>query len=271
MRSSAMTVTVHPTAIVDPTATLGEDIFVGPYCHVGGQVTLGTGSRLISHVIIEGRTRIGCNAAVYPFAVLGLEPQDAKYRHEQTELVIGDNAIIREHVTINRGTPSGDGVTRVGKNVFFLIGAHVGHDCQVGNNVTMANGATLGGYVSVGDFATLGGLAAVHQFVRIGHHAMIGGLAAIGQDVIPYGLAIGNHGWLAGLNVIGLKRHGFSKQVIQRLRSVFRFLFHGGGLFVDRLAKTKVEYCNDYEVCEILNFIYSPSRRSLLRPQGRHH
>ncbi len=262
-----MTVTVHPTAIVDPGASLGADVVVGPFCRIGAEVELGDGARLVSHVVIEGRTRIGRNARIYPFAVLGMEPQDVKYRGEPTELIIGDNVLIREQVTFNRGTPGGGGVTRIGSNGLFLIGAHVAHDCTVGNHVIMSNHATLGGKVIVEDSVVFGGLAAVHQFVRIGRHAMIGGLAAVAQDVIPFGMVIGNHARLVGLNLVGLKRRGFSKDVINTLRNAFRTLFAGPGLLAERIARVEAEYQGEAEVMEIIRFIHGASRRSLCQLQ----
>ncbi len=267
-----MTVIVHPTAIVDPAARLGANITIGPFCRVGSAVELGDGCKLLSHVVVDGHTRIGRNATIHPFAVLGTEPQDVKYRGEPTELVIGDNATIREHVSINRGTVPGGGVTRIGDNCLFLIGVHVAHDCQIGRNVILANHATLAGAVSVGDFAIFGGLCAIHQFVRIGAHAMVAGMAGVRQDLPPFGFALGNPAWLAGLNLVGLRRRRFPRQSIHRLRAGFRELFHGDGLFAERVARVGETFQDSTEVMAVVEFIRANHRRPVLMPpKGERH
>src|SRR3989440_11723229 len=191
---------IHPTAIVAPGATLAEDVSIGPYCVIGEEVVLGAGVKLIAHVVVDGRTTIGEGTRLFPFASIGLEPQDLKYRGENSELVIGRNNTVREYVTMNPGTEGGGMVTRIGDGCLFMVGAHVAHDCQIGNHVVMANNATLGGHVVIEDYAVLGGLCAVHQYVRIGRHAMIGGVSGVERDVIPYGPGMGGRGRLCWLH-----------------------------------------------------------------------
>ena len=195
---------IHPTAIVDPAASLGDDVAIGPYCIVGGDAVLGDRVRLHSHVVIGGKTDIGAQTEIFPFASIGLVPQDLKYSGEESTLVIGCRNRIREYATMNPGTADGGMVTRVGDDCLFMVSAHVAHDCIVGNNFILANNATLGGHVVVGDYAILGGLTAVHQFVRIGRHAIIGGMTGVENDVIPYGTVVGDRGQLTGLNIIGV-------------------------------------------------------------------
>ena len=207
---------IHDTAIVSPGAAIADSVTIGPYCVIGEQVTLGAGVTLEAHVVIGGRTAIGAQCHIFPFASIGLAPQDLKYDGEPSELIIGDNNIIREHVTMNPGTTGGGMVTRIENNCLFMVASHVAHDCKIGNHVIMANNATLAGHVEIGDWAILGGLAAVHQFVRIGRHAMVGGMSGVENDVIPYGSVVGNRAQLAGLNVIGLKRRGFSRGEIAK-------------------------------------------------------
>ena len=209
---------IHPTAIVAPAARVADDVVIGPYCVIGDDVELGAGVRLAAHVVVDGRTAIGDGTRIFPFASIGLEPQDLKYQGEASSLVIGRDNTIREYVTINPGTAGGGMVTRIGDDCLFMIGAHVAHDCQIGDHVIMANNATLAGHVVIEDYALLGGLCAVHQFVRIGRHAMIGGMSGVERDVIPYGQVMGNRARLTGLNIIGMQRRGFSRDEIQGLR-----------------------------------------------------
>ena len=192
---------IHPTAIVEKGAELADGVAVGPYCVIGPHVALAEGVKLQSHVVVSGITSIGPNTHVYPFASIGTQPQDLKYKGEPSKLVIGANNIVREHVTMNPGTEGGGMLTEVGNNCLFMMSSHVAHDCHIANHVIMANHATLGGHVSIGEWAILGGLSAVHQFVRIGQHAMVGGMSGVEQDVIPYGSVMGNRARLAGLDV----------------------------------------------------------------------
>ncbi|HEX5796363.1 MAG TPA: acyl-ACP--UDP-N-acetylglucosamine O-acyltransferase [Geminicoccaceae bacterium] len=261
---------IHPTAIVDPRAELSESVVVGPYCVVGAGVRLGAAVRLESHVVLAGRTTIGSGCRIFPFACLGHRPQDLKYRGEDTGLVIGRNNQIREHVTMHPGTAGGGGVTRVGDDGLFMAGIHVAHDCQVGDGVIMANNATLGGHVEVQDHAYLGGLCAVHQFVRIGRQAMIGGLAGVEQDVIPYGMVLGNRAYLNGMNIVGMKRRGVSRDEIQDLRTAYRLLFAPEGAFVERLAEVAAQFADHSRVMEIVGFIRSAGNRAVCMPRQNH-
>ena len=261
-----MGVVIHPSSIVEAGAELGEDVVVGPFCTVGPHVRIGSRTRLLSHVSIAGDTTIGSGAVIHPFAALGHPPQDLRYRGERTRLAIGDDAVIREHVTMHLGTPAGRGETRVGSRGFFMTGAHIGHDCIVGDNVVFANNATLGGFAEIADFVTMGGLSAVHQFGRIGAYAFIGGGAPVVGDVIPFGM-VDNHGALNGLNLIGLKRRGFSRESIHTLRGVYRELFFGSGLFEDRLSAISERLGEMREVRMIAEFVRAGAKRPLCTPR----
>jgi len=261
---------VHPTAIVDAAASIGDNVEIGPYCCVGPDVTLAEGVRLVSHVVVAGRTSVGPNTHIYPFASIGHRPQDLKYKGEPSVLEIGANNIIREQVTMNPGTEGGGMTTRVGNNGLFMVGSHVAHDCLIGNHVIMANNATLAGHVVIDDFAILGGLSAVHQFVRIGCHAMVGGMSGVEQDVIPYGSVIGNRARLAGLNIVGLKRRGFSRGEIAALRKAYRMLFAEEGSMSERLKDTTEMYRDNDVVMEIVDFIRGDSSRSICQPRTEH-
>lgn len=257
---------IHPTAVIDEGAEL-DDVYVGPLCHVGAGVKLGRGCRLESHVVITGSTTLGEGCRVFPFACLGHRPQDLKYRGEESDLIIGSNNQIREHVTMHPGTAHGGGTTRVGDNGLFMAGVHIAHDCQVGNGVIMANNATLAGHVELQDYAFLGGLSAVHQFVRIGSQAMIGGLAGVEADVIPYGMVLGNRAYLNGLNIIGMRRRGVERDEIQSLRNAYRALFMTDGTFADRLNDVAGHYAEHARVIEIIDFIRSGDNRSICLPK----
>jgi UDP-N-acetylglucosamine acyltransferase len=259
---------VHPTAIVEKGARLGEDVEIGPWCLVGAHASLGAGVRLMSHVVVTGRTTVGAATRIFPFASLGHEPQDLKYRGEEAALEIGAGCIIRESVTMNPGTAGGGGVTKVGDRCAFLASSHVAHDCRVGNNVILSNNVMIAGHCVVGDYAILGGGAGVHQFVRIGHHAFIGGLAGVENDVIPYGMALGNRAGLAGLNIVGMKRLGFSRESIHNLRHTYRLLFSNEGTLVERLADVEGDdISRDPYVREIIDFVKASSDRSLCVPR----
>lgn len=261
-----MGVTLHPTAIVESGAELADGVEVGPYCHVGPRVTLGEGVKLISHVSIAGSTRIGPRTVVHPFAALGQPPQDRKYRGEDTRLIVGADNMIREHVTMNLGTPQGRGETVVGSGSYYMASAHVGHDCIVGDNVTFANGATLGGFVVVEDFVNLGGHSAIHQLGRVGKFAFVGGGAPVVGDVIPFGM-VDNHGALHGLNLVGLKRRGFPRETIHRLRGLYRDLFEGEGNFDDRVDHLEAEHAGSPEAEMIIGFIRAGAKRPLCIPR----
>lgn len=263
-----MATSLHPTAIVDPSASIGKDVVIGPYCVIGGKVRLGDGVQLKSHVVIEGRTQIGSGTTIYPFASLGHRPQDLKFHGEDSELIIGANNQIREHVTMNPGTEGGGMVTRVGDNCLFMMSAHVAHDCHVGNNVVLANNATLAGHVHVGDYVIIGGLSAVHQFVRIGPYSIIGGMSGVESDVIPFGLVKGERAHLAGLNMIGLERRGFGRDDIRALRSAYRQLFAPEGTLAERLEETATHYKEQKQVMQIVEFIRGGSSRPLCQPKN---
>ena len=258
---------VHPTAIVAPDARLG-DVQIGPYCIIGSQVTLGDGVQLHSHVVVDGRTIIGEGTVIYPFASIGMQPQDLKYRGEASELIVGARNQIREHVTMNPGTEGGRMETRVGNDCLFMIGSHIAHDCVIGNHVILANNATLGGHVEVGDYAIIGGLAAVHQFVRIGDHAMVGGMSGVEQDLIPYGSAMGERARLRGLNLIGLQRRDFSREDIQTLRTAYRLMFAPEGTLSERIDDVVDLYSDNAAVMEIVNFIRAETSRAVLQPKS---
>ncbi len=258
---------IHPTAIVEDGAALGEGVQIGPYCIVSAEANLGDGVVLDSHVVIAGRTTIGPNNRIFPFAAIGTPPQDTKYAGEPSELILGANNVIREHVTMNPGTSGGGMITRVGNNCLFMVGAHLAHDCQVGDHVILVNNVILGGHVEVQDHAIVGGMSAVHQFVRIGRHAMIGGKSAIESDVIPYGSVLGNRAYLSGLNIIGLKRRGFSRDEIHGLRAAYRLLFAQEGTMQERLVDVAAMFAEHEQVMEIVAFIQADSSRALCQPK----
>ncbi len=258
---------IHPTAIVDANASLADDVEVGPYSLVGPDVILGKRVRVLSHAIIQGHTEIGEDCTVYPFAVLGTPPQHTAHKGEPTRLTIGARNLIREHVTMHAGTAFGRGVTRIGDDCLFYVGAHVAHDCVVGDHVILINSATLGGHVVVEDFVIMGGLAAAHQNTRLGRHAFIGGMAGINHDVIPFGNVWGNHAHLEGLNLIGLKRRGFSRETINLLRAAYRMLFAEEGAFQERVEDTAAAYAGSPEVMEIIEFIRAEADRPITMPR----
>jgi UDP-N-acetylglucosamine acyltransferase len=263
-----VTAEIHATAIVAEGASLGTGVRVGPFCVVGPSVVLGDGVVLESHVAVAGITRIGARTRIWPFASIGHQPQDLKFRGEATELVVGSDCMIREGVTMNPGTAGGGGVTRVGDRGLFMVGVHVGHDCMVGDDVIMANNATLGGHVEVGRFAVLGGLCAVHQRVRIGTGAMVGGMTGVEKDVIPYGSVIGDRARLAGLNLVGLKRRGVERDTIHAVRGCYRAVFQTAeGSLADRAAAARAEYADVPAALEIIDFILADSARSFCTPE----
>jgi UDP-N-acetylglucosamine acyltransferase len=256
---------IHPTALVAPGAEVAADAEVGPYCMVGPGVKLASGVRLRSHVVVEGETEIGEDSEVWPFAVLGAPPQHIAYKSgDPRRLVIGKRNLIREQVTMHGGSAIGRGLTSIGDDCVFYVGAHVGHDCQVGDHVTLTNAATLGGHVRLGEHVIMGGLSAIQQWARVGRHAYIGGLAAVNSDVIPYGIVWGNHARLEGLNLVGLKRRGFSRAQINTLRAAFRAIFSGEGAFADRVAAAAETYRDSPQVMEIIDFIRAEPTRPLV-------
>ena len=261
---------IHPSAVVAHAAKLGRGVSIGPFCVVGPDIDLGAGVELLSHVVLAGRTSIGEGTRIFPFASLGHEPQDLKYRGESSELRIGRDCIIREGVTMNPGTAAGGLLTSVGDRSVFLAQSHVAHDCRVGNEVIFSNNVMLAGHCSVGDYAILGGGAAVHQYVRLGRHSFIGGLAGVEHDVIPYGIALGNRAHLAGLNVVGLKRRGFSREDIHDLRRAYRLLFSVSGTLKERVEATETEFADHAQAAEILTFLREGGERAICVPrEGR--
>ncbi|MBI1216404.1 MAG: acyl-ACP--UDP-N-acetylglucosamine O-acyltransferase [Alphaproteobacteria bacterium] len=262
-----MTAGIHPTAIIEQGAQIGADVTIGPYCVVGPNVKLGDRVTLKSHVAVDGYTTIGEETAIWPFASIGHQPQDLKFKGEKAELIIGKKNMIREHVTMNPGTEGGGMKTVVGDNCLFMMSSHVAHDCIVGNNVILANNATLAGHVEVGDFAIIGGLSAIHQFVRIGPGAMIGGMSGVEYDVIPFGLVKGERAHLAGLNYVGMERRGFTKEQIQGLMKAFRQLFESDGTLAERADKVANDYAADQTVMRMIDFIRGREGRSLLQPK----
>ena len=259
---------VHPTAIVAPGAQLAEDVVIGPYCIVGEAVALGPRVRLHAHVVVDGRTSVGEGTRMFPFASIGLEPQDLKYRGEASTLVIGRHNTIREYVTVNPGTEGGGMVTRIGDHCLLMAGAHVAHDCRIGDHVILVNNATLGGHVTVEDYAIVGGLSAVHQFVRIGRHAMVGGMSGVERDVIPYGQVMGDRARLTGLNIVGMQRRGFSREDIQGLRSAYTLLFSDDGTLSDRVNEMAERFAGIGPVDDIVAFIRADSSRAICQPKG---
>ncbi|MFP4043136.1 MAG: acyl-ACP--UDP-N-acetylglucosamine O-acyltransferase [Rhodosalinus sp.] len=260
-----MSASVHPTALVEEGAHLGEGCVIGPFCHVGGEVELGAGVLLRSHVVVTGSTRIGEGTEIFPFAVIGEIPQDLKYRGEKTRLEIGARNRIREHVTMNCGTEGGGGVTRVGDDGLFMAGAHVAHDVQIGDRVILVNNAALAGHCIIEDDVIVGGLSGVHQWVRIGRGAIIGAVTMVTNDVIPYGLVQAPRGVLDGLNLVGLKRRGVPREDITALRAAFQMLAQGEGAFQDRARRLREETQSPY-VREIADFVLAGSDRSFLTP-----
>lgn len=258
---------IHPTAVVEDGARLGEDVEVGPFCVIGREVEIGAGSRLHSHVVVAGRTTIGPQAQIYPFASIGHAPQDLKYRGEENRLVIGSHAMIRENVTINPGTEGGGLLTQIGDHVALLAGSHVAHDCKIGSHVVIVNNVMVAGHCTVGDHAILGGGSAVHQWVRIGPHAFVGGLSGLENDLIPYGMALGNRAHLAGLNIVGLKRRGFDREAIHALRRAYRLLFAEEGTLKERVEDVAAAFPDDVIVQEVVKFIRDGGDRAICTPR----
>lgn len=266
-----MTAGVHPSAIVEPGAKLGSDVSIGPFSHVGPEVELGENVALVGHVVVAGRTKIGARTKVFPFASIGHQPQDLKYRGEPSSLAIGVDCLIREGVTMNPGTQAGGLTTIVGDRCAFLANSHVGHDCWVGNDVVLSNNVMLAGHVTIGDYVIVGGGAAIIQFARVGAHAFVGGLSGLENDLIPYGMALGNRAHLSGLNIIGLQRRGFSREDIHALRRAYRLLFADEGTLMERVGDVAAEFDDHPIVHEILDFIRSGGKRSICIPRETPH
>ena len=259
---------IHPTAIVEDGAQLGAGVKIGPFSLVGSGVTLADGVELVSHVAVAGTTAIGARTRIFPFASIGHQPQDLKYKGEPCSLTVGADCIIREGVTMNPGTEGGGSVTVVGDGCAFLANSHVGHDCRVGNSVIFSNNVMLAGHCTVGDFAIIGGGAAVIQYARVGPHAFVGGMSGLENDLIPYGMALGNRAYLSGLNIVGLQRRGFSRTDIHDLRRAYRLLFAAEGTLMERLDDVSLEFSKHPIVQEIVAFIREGGKRSLCTPKN---
>jgi UDP-N-acetylglucosamine acyltransferase len=252
--------TIHPSAVVSPRARIGANCFIGPYSIIGDEVTLGDGVRLESHCVVDGRTRIGDETHVFPFVSIGLASQDLKYKGEPSETCIGRRCAIREFVTIHRGTEGGGMLTELGDDCLIMAQAHVAHDCILGNGVIMANGATLAGHVTVADRANIGAYSGVHQFCRVGREAYVGGYSVVVKDALPFALSVGNHAKCYGLNVTGMKRRGYSQEVIKTLHHAFRLLLASRLNTSQALATIKEEITNSAEVAELVRFIETSER-----------
>lgn len=255
---------IHKTALVSPKAEIGTGVEIGPYAIIGDQVQIGNNTIVGPHVVIEGITRIGERCRIFQFCSLGAIPQDLKFKNDQTEVIIGNDNTFREFVTINRGTIGGGGRTVIGNNNFLMAYAHVAHDCQIGNQVIIANSASLAGHIHIEDYAILGGLVGVHQFVHIGSYAMIGGLTGVSKDVPPYMMAVGERAKLYGLNLNGLKRRGFSSQVISELKTAYRIIFRSGLTLKKAVDKIAEEHLSSAEVHHLVDFIKN-SKRGIIR------
>jgi len=258
--------TIDPTARIEDGAVVGAGTSIGPYCIVGSHVVIGPDCKLIANVHISAQTTIGAGCTIYPFVSLGEPPQSLNYRGELTRLEIGAGCTIRESVTMNAGTVAGGGVTRIGDRGYFMNCSHVGHDCVVGKEVFLATSATLGGHCEVGDFVFLGRLAAAHQFVRIGAQAMIEATSCARGDVIPFGLATGQSARLVGLNIVGMKRRKFTSKRLAVVQAFYQELFHGPGIFAERLHESRHYADADPAIAEILAFIDADRHRSLCLP-----
>jgi UDP-N-acetylglucosamine acyltransferase len=259
---------IHASSVVEDGAVLGHDVRIGPFCHVGPKVSLGDGVELLSHAVVAGHTEIGARTRIFPFASIGHQPQDLKFKGEPSTLTIGADCILREGVTINPGTKGGGAKTVIGDNCAFLANSHVGHDSTLGNGVILSNNVMIAGHVSVGDQAIFGGGSAVIQFARVGAHAFVGGLSGLENDLIPYGMATGNRAALSGLNLVGLKRRGVSREDIHELRAAYRLLFAAEGRLKERLADVASQFGHLAYVTEILDFIQAGGGRAMCTPRA---
>lgn len=262
-----MTTSIHPSAVVEQGAQLGDGVSIGPFCYVGPNAELGAGTRLISHATVLGSTKLGPNCVLHPHAALGGVPQVLGMKEQpDSRLEVGEGCEFREYATAHSGLPKFGGLTRIGNNCYVMIGAHIAHDNHIGNNVVMANNVSLAGHIEVGDNVWFGGLSAVHQFSRIGRNAFIGGGAIVVEDVIPFGSVVGNHAKLAGLNTVGLKRRGFSKADLHQIRSAYKAVFEGEGLFKDRLEQAAAHFAGQALAMELIDFIREGGDRPICKP-----
>ena len=259
---------IHSTSVVDKRAKIQKNVKIGPFCFVGPDVELQEGIELISNVHIEGNTKIGRGTKIFPFASIGTAPQDLKYKGESNSVVIGENNMIREYVTINPGTEGGGGKTIIGNNCLFMISSHIAHDCKVGNNVVIANNVPLGGHVTLEDSVVIGGNSAVQQFTRIGRLAMIGGMTGVLKDVIPFGLSFGNRNYLQGINLIGLRRKKYENKKILELDNAYKKIF-SSEKFHENLAKINGEFKDNDLIREVIDFIAKDKKRPICTPLAK--
>jgi len=256
---------IHKTAIIDQKAKINSKVEIGPYTIIGPNVEIGEGSKIQSHVNITGYTKIGKNNNIFPFASIGNQPQDLKYKGENTKLEIGDGNTIREYTTINTGTVGGSGITKIGNNSLLMIGVHIAHDCVIGNNVVIANSAAIAGHADIGDSVIIGGNCGVQQFTRIGKLAMIGGMTGVSRDVIPYGLSLGNRNYLDGINIVGMRRNKIPNKDIICLSDAYKEIFKTKSLN-DNLSKLNGNFKNNVLVQEVLEFINKDKKRPICTP-----
>ena len=259
---------IHKTAVIDKNARIDTNVEIGPYCVIGPNVEIGQDTKIQSHVSITGRTKIGKNNKVYPFASIGNDPQDLKYKGEKTELVIGHGNTIREYTTINTGTVGGGGLTKIGDNSLLMIGVHIAHDCIIGDNVVIANSAAIAGHAEIGDQVIIGGNCGVQQFTRIGKMAMIGGMTGVSRDVIPYGVSLGNRNYLDGINIIGLRRKKISNKDIICLSDAYKEIFKTESLN-ENLSKLNGNFKDNIFVQEIIDFINKDKKRPICTPYSK--
>ncbi len=258
---------IHQSSVVDTKALISNNVKIGPFCYIGPGVKLNENVELISNVHLEGNTNIGSGTKIFPFASIGTQPQDLKYKNEKNSITIGKDNIIREYVTINPGTEGGGSQTIIGDNCLFMISSHIAHDCKIGNNVIIANNVPLGGHVTIEDSVVIGGNSAVQQFTRIGRLAMIGGMTGVLKDVIPFGLSIGNRNYLQGLNLIGLRRKKYENQKIMELDKAYKEIFSSKNLH-ENLSKINGEYKNNELINEVIAFIEKDKKRPICSPQS---
>ena len=261
MKLQEKVLNIHPTAIVHPEARLAEGVEIGPYSIIGAHVAVGRDTKVGSHVVIDGWTTIGERNHIFPFSSIGMAPQDIGYKEdEETYLIIGDDNIIRESATIHRATTKEDRKTEIGNKNFLMAYSHVAHDCKLGNNIIMANSVALGGHIVIDDYAIIGGIVCIHQFVKIGSHCMIGGGSAVVQDIPPYVSAAGIHAKLYGLNLIGLKRRGFTEEALNNIKRVYKVVFRSGLMLEEALKKAEAEMPDSGEVRYFIEFLRSTKR-----------
>jgi len=259
-RRAVSSMQVHPSAIISSNARIGTDCFIGPYVIIGNDVTLGDGVRLDAHCVVDGRTRIGDETHVFPFVSIGLPPQDLKFKGEPSQTEVGRRNVIREFVTIHRGTIGGGGITKTGDDCFLMAQAHIAHDCVLGNNVIMANAATLAGHVAVDDGANIGAYSGVHQFCRIGREAYVGGYSVVVKDALPFALTVGNHARCYGLNKVGVRRRGYSHETIAALHHAFTLLLASKLNTTQALGRIREEIKGFDEVDELVRFVETSER-----------